>query len=123
MDSVQFPPVATQTAASPPSSGVSSAAPTGIAPPIQPPPPIKSTTDSPPPVGPGREAAAAAARAGATAQAETPAFSLNVGLIGGSFDVFVDVTDRDSHRFIARIYGPRGNVPDPAPITHLLTEA
>ena len=66
-------------------------------------------------------AAANAAAAKAQAEAvrnESPAFDLKVGLVSGTFKVYVDLTDSADHRVIARLYGPRGEtqaVPPPTP--------
>lgn len=57
----------------------------------------------------GAEQTAAAEHARAAERIATPALDLSVGLVGGTFDVYVDLTDRASNRRIARLYGPRGN--------------
>jgi len=64
------------------------------------------------------ESAAAARAAAAKAQAEAaaaegPAFNLQVGLVSGTFDVYVDLTDSVDHRVVARLYGPRGETVEP----------
>jgi hypothetical protein len=62
--------------------------------------------------------AAQAADARAAVRVETPPLSLNVGIIGGTFDVYVDLTDPVDNRVVARLYGPRGGTsapPHPAP--------
>lgn len=41
------------------------------------------------------------------AAAAAPALDLKVGLVQGTFNVYVDLTDQDQH-VIARLYGPRG---------------
>jgi hypothetical protein len=124
MTSVQLPPLGSVSNTAPsssatgggdasPSSGPAEQPQKTTAAPPPPPKPVLTTPEVPV----AARAAAAAAQAAEVARQETPAFSLDVGLIHGSFKVFVDVTDRDSHRFIARIYGPKGQVaaaPPPA---------
>ncbi len=67
---------------------------------------------------------AAANVAAAKAQAEairndSPAFDLKVGLVSGTFKVYVDLTDPADHRVIARLYGPRGETQEtPVPTSH-----
>jgi len=56
---------------------------------------------------------AAAAKAQAEAANEGPAFNLKVGLVSGTFDVYVDLTDSVDHRVVARLYGPRGEPVEP----------
>jgi hypothetical protein len=68
---------------------------------------------------------AAAETARQAERIETPSLNLNVGLIGGTFDVFVDLTDPTTNRVVARLYGPKGGTPQPsrpAP-TRVRTEA
>ena len=67
-------------------------------------------------------AAAAKARAEAAAAAEGPAFDLKVGLVSGTFDVYVDLTDSVDHRVVARLYGPRGETIEP-PVPQQSAEA
>lgn len=59
--------------------------------------------------------AAAAEDQRAAARIETPSLDLSVGLIGGTFDVYVDLTDPTTNRVVARLYGPRGRTAEPAP--------
>ena len=68
--------------------------------------------------------AAASENAQQDARIETPTLNLSVGLIGGSFDVYVDLTDSTDGRVVARLYGPKGksSEPHPAP-AHVRTEA
>ncbi|HTP83756.1 MAG TPA: hypothetical protein VMQ11_12480 [Alphaproteobacteria bacterium] len=75
---------------------------------------------------------AAAAQTAATenarevARIETPSLNLSVGLVGGSFDVYVDLTDSSDGRVVARLYGPKGGTPEPhhpAAPTRVRTEA
>ncbi len=68
---------------------------------------------------------AAAENARQVARIETPSLNLSVGLIGGTFDVYVDLTDPIDNRVVARLYGPKGSAPEPhhpAP-TRVRTEA
>jgi hypothetical protein len=51
-------------------------------------------------------AARAAAKAAAEANTQSPAYDLQVGLVHGTFDVYVDLADKTSHHVIARLYGP-----------------
>ena len=59
------------------------------------------------------QAAAQQAAEAATAQAalrvETPPLHLSIGIIGGTFDVYVDLTDPVDNRVVARLYGPKGS--------------
>jgi hypothetical protein len=131
MDSVQLPPLGGVSNAAPPSSGTggpdgSQAANGQTQKAANPPQPLPQPKPIPTPaqqVPIAARAGAAAAQAAEAARAETPAFSLDVGLIRGSFNVFVDVTDRDSHRFIARIYGPKGQVPPETPTAKQVVKA
>ncbi|MBV8538849.1 MAG: hypothetical protein JO128_24840 [Alphaproteobacteria bacterium] len=69
---------------------------------------------------------AAAENARQVARIETPSLNLSVGLVGGSFDVFVDLTDSTDGRVVARLYGPKGGTPEPhqpAAPTRVRTEA
>lgn len=61
-----------------------------------------------------RKAAEAAAQKRAAAQ-PAPQLSRNVGLVAGSFDVFVDLTDPATKRRIFRVFGPNPNAPVQAP--------
>ena len=46
--------------------------------------------------------------------APSPQNTLQVGLVNGTFDVFVDVVDSVDHRTLARIFGPpASSQPDP----------
>ncbi len=56
---------------------------------------------------------AAAEGARAAARIETPSLNLSVGLVGGTFDVYVDLTDPVDNRVVARLYGPRGGTSEP----------
>ncbi len=60
---------------------------------------------------------AAAEDARAVARIETPSLNISVGLVGGTFDVYVDLTDPIDNRVVARLYGPHGgtSVPHAAP--------
>jgi len=49
------------------------------------------------------------------ARIETPSLNISVGLVGGSFDVYVDLTDSSDGRVVARLYGPKGGAPAPRP--------
>jgi hypothetical protein len=69
--------------------------------------------------------AAAAENARQDQRIETPTLNLSVGLVGGTFDVYVDLTDPSDNRVVARLYGPKGGTPEPhqpAP-TRVRTEA
>ena len=69
---------------------------------------------------------AAAENARQVARLETPSLSISVGLVGGSFDVFVDLTDSTDGHVVARLYGPKGGAPapqHPATPTRVRTEA
>lgn len=71
------------------------------------------------------DATAAAETARQDARIETPTLSLSVGLVGGTFDVYVDLTDATDNRVVARLYGPKGSASPPqhqAP-TRVRTEA
>jgi hypothetical protein len=60
------------------------------------------------------------------ARIETPSLNLSVGLVGGSFDVYVDLTDSSDGRVVARLYGPKGGTSEPhrpAAPTRVRTEA
>ncbi len=63
---------------------------------------------------------AADAKKAAEAQAaESPAYDLKVGLVNGTFDVYVDLTDATNHHVVARLYGPRGETlakPEAVPV-------
>ena len=59
-----------------------------------------------------QQQAAAAENQQADARITTPSLDLNVGLVRGTFDVYVDLTDRASNRVVARVYGPRGTAPE-----------
>ena len=121
------------------------ASPAGDAAATQKSPPSSKPATSPQPVAVSAESAARASQAAhataatdaAAAQAavaenarqvariETPSLNLSVGLIGGSFDVYVDLTDSTDGRVVARLYGPKGSAPEPhhpAP-TRVRTEA
>lgn len=63
-----------------------------------------------------QQAAAAAEDQRAAARIETPSLNLNVGLVNGTFDVFVDLTETTDNRVIARVYGPRGSAAEPQPV-------
>lgn len=67
---------------------------------------------------------AAAENAHQVERIETPSLNLRVGLIGGTFDVYVDLTDPLDNRVVARLYGPKGgtSAPRPAP-ARVSTEA
>jgi hypothetical protein len=134
MNSLQLPPLGSVSNASPPSSGTGAGDPSSTTPPPaaqapKPAPQTNQTTPAPQPASQvpiAARAGAAAAQAAEVAREQTPAFALDVGLIRGSFKVFVDVTDKDSHRFIARVYGPKGEVPPSAAPTatkRVVTEA
>jgi len=67
---------------------------------------------------------AAAEDARQAARIETPSLNLSVGLVGGTFDVYVDLTDPTDNRVVARLYGPKGGAPEPPPQpAHVRTEA
>ncbi len=97
-----------------------------------PPQPLSaSATQAAPSVSATAAANAAAAQAAAAenarqdARIETPSFNLSVGLIGGTFDVYVDLTDSLDNRVVARLYGPKGSasaLQHPAP-ARVRTEA
>lgn len=61
-----------------------------------------------------RKAAEQAAQKKAAA-APMPQLARQVGLIAGSFDVYVDLTDPSTKRRIFRVYGPNPNAPAPPP--------
>lgn len=69
--------------------------------------------------------AAQAANERADVRVQTPPLNLNVGIIGGTFDVYVDLTDPTDNRVVARLYGPRGGTPEPPqpPPAKVRTEA
>ncbi len=127
MNSLQLPPVTGVQSPGPSPSGTaagnesSTSHVTEQAPKPQPP----SRPANPPPisqVNAAQQAQVDAARAADVARVETPAFALQVGVIHPSFQVYVDAVDTASHRVIARVYGPRGQVTEPAPIRHLVAK-
>jgi hypothetical protein len=67
--------------------------------------------------------AAAVENARQVAKLETPSLNLSVGLVGGTFDVYVDLTDTAEGRVVARLYGPKGGAPAPRPQPRVRTEA